>query len=58
MKKSELPLTIFFGLENVYDVSLAPDRLVILKNRQFRGVDVNFGRGYQNRGFAKIIIGD
>lgn len=34
-----------FGLENVYDVSLAPDRLVILKNRQFRGVDVNFGRG-------------
>lgn len=47
-----------FGLENVYDVSLAPDRLVILKNRQFRGVDVNFGRGYQNRGFAKIIFGD
>lgn len=47
-----------FGLENVYDVSLTPDRLVILKNRQFRGVDVNFGRGYQNRGFAKIIFGD
>lgn len=47
-----------FGLENVYDVSLAPDSLVILKNRQFRGVDVNFGRGYQNRGFAKIIFGD
>lgn len=46
------------GLENVYDVSLTPDRLVILKNRQFRGVDVNFGRGYQNRGFAKIIFGD
>lgn len=47
-----------FELENVYDVRLTPDRLIILKNPQFREVDVNFGRGYQNRGFAKIIFDD
>lgn len=45
-----------FDMENIYDITLTKDRLVILDNRQFRNVDVNFGRGYKNRGFAKIIF--
>ncbi len=45
-----------FDKTNVYDISLTEDKLVILNNRQFRNVDVTFGRGYKNRGFAKIIF--
>lgn len=45
-----------FGMENIYDITLAKERLVIVNNRQFRNVDVNFGRGYENRGFAEIIF--
>ena len=45
-----------FDMENIYDITLTKDQLVILDNRQFRNVDVNFGRGYENRGFAEIIF--
>lgn len=51
-----IKLENIFDLENVYDISLSKDRLVILDNEQFRKVDVNFGRGYANRGFAEIIF--
>lgn len=47
-----------FDIENIYDIKLTKDKLVILDNRQFRNMDVNFGRGYQNRGFAEIIFTD
>lgn len=45
-----------FDLVNVYDIRLENGRLTIVDNPQFRNVDVNFGRGYDNRGFAKIIF--
>ncbi len=51
-----IKLENIFDLENVYDINFTKDRLVILNNDQFRNVDVNFGRGYENRGFAEIIF--
>lgn len=51
-----IKLENIFDLENVYDINLTKDRLVILNNEQFRNIDVNFGRGYENRGFAEIIF--
>lgn len=45
-----------FDMENTYDISLTKDKMTILDNRQFRNVDVNFGRGYEKRGFAVIIF--
>ena len=45
-----------FYPENRYEVNFDGNKLTILNNRQFRNVDVNFGRGYENRGFAKIIF--
>lgn len=45
-----------FDMENIYDITLTKDKLVILDNRQFRNVDINFGQGYDNRGFAEIIF--
>lgn len=47
-----------FDMENIYEISLTKDRLVILNSPQFRNVDLNFGLGYENRGFAKIIFPD
>lgn len=51
-----IQLENIFDLENVYDINLTKDRLVILDNIQFRNVDVNFGRGYDKRGYAEIIF--
>lgn len=45
-----------FKMENIYDITLTKDKLVILSDPQFRNVDVNFGKGYDNRGFAEIIF--
>lgn len=45
-----------FKMENIYDIMLTKDNLVILSDPQFRNVDVNFGKGYNNRGFAEIIF--
>lgn len=45
-----------FDMENTYEIALTKDKLIILDNRQFRNVDVNFGKGYDNRGFAEIIF--
>lgn len=45
-----------FDLENVYDIRLEKNELVILNNRQFRNVDIHFGRGYKKRGFSEIIF--
>lgn len=45
-----------FDMENTYDISLTKDKMTILDNRQFRNVDVNFGRGYEKREFAVIIF--
>lgn len=45
-----------FDMKNIYHISLTKDKLVILNNPMFRNVDVNFGRGYENRGFAEIIF--
>lgn len=30
--------------------------LVIENSPQFRNIDINFGRGYKNRGFSKIVF--
>lgn len=45
-----------FNMKNIYDISLTRDNLVIHNNKQFRNVDITFGRGYNNRGFAEILF--
>lgn len=55
-KKELIRTDHIFDLRNVYDITLTKDSLVILKNRQFRDVDVNFGRGYENRGYTKVVF--
>lgn len=45
-----------FDMENIYDITLTKDKLTILDNRQFRNVDVDFGRGYEKRRFVEIIF--
>lgn len=45
-----------FKRVNRYKVKLQGDELIIKNNRQFRFVDVTFGKGYDNRGFATILF--
>lgn len=45
-----------FMMKNVYDIKRENGRFVIVNNRMFRNVDVPFGKGYENRGFAKILF--
>lgn len=47
-----------FHMENIYHISQTKDKLVLINNPQFRNVEVLFGRGYENRGFTKIIFPD
>lgn len=47
-----------FDKENIYDIRVSKNKFVILKNRQFRYVDIYFGKGYDNRGFSEIIFPD
>lgn len=45
-----------FKMVNTYDFYMDEDKMVIYDCRAFRNVDVTFGKGYDNRGFAKIIF--
>lgn len=45
-----------FRIHNVYDVKMEDGHLVIFNSRQFRNVDVIFGRGYADRGHSQIIF--
>ena len=47
-----------FEMHNVYDVKMVNGQLVIFNSRQFRNVDVYFGKGYANRGYCEIIFPD
>lgn len=47
-----------FEMHNVYDVKMVKGQLVIFNSRQFRNVDVYFGKGYANRGYCEIIFPD
>lgn len=45
-----------FGMENVYTIRLKNDQLILVNSPQFRNIDVYFGKGYNNRGFSKIVF--
>lgn len=45
-----------FDMENTYQYTIRDGKLVILPHRQFRGTEVVFGKGFDNRGYSEIIF--
>ena len=45
-----------FAMTNIYNFELRGDKMIILDNPQFRNVDIEFGKGYDNREFSTITF--
>lgn len=45
-----------FEMTNIYNFELRGDKMIILDNPQFRNVDIEFGKGFDNRGFSTITF--
>lgn len=45
-----------FKQNNIFSIKIEKGKLIIENSPQFRNIDINFGRGYKDRGFSKIVF--
>ena len=55
-EKEVIRMDNIFEQRNIYNIKFKDGKLVIENSPQFRNIDINFGRGYKNRGFSKIVF--